>query len=202
MKRPGIRPWFGPVLSWAQRLLLSIGLALLSYCAFVLADAQVFQWRARQAFDFRRQQNLATGPVASLAAPRIGSDALIGRIAVPRIGLSAEIFEGTEKLTLRRAVGHVAYTPLPGQRGNAGLAGHRDSFFRPLKDIRRDDVITVSTLNGEYRYRVVSTIVVKPTEVSVLSPTRVETLTLVTCYPFSFVGSAPSRFIVQAERLI
>jgi sortase A len=194
------RTWIGPVLRWTQRLLFASSAVLLSYCAFVLGDAWLFQKRARQEFERRLQDKPAPGPVTA-AAPRIGADGLIGRIDVPRIGLSAVIFEGTDRLTLRRAVGHIAYTPLPGQRGNAGLAGHRDSFFRPLKDIRRDDVITLTTLSGEYRYRVVSTRVVKPTEVSVLNPTHEEILTLVTCYPFYFVGSAPSRFIVRAERL-
>jgi sortase A len=135
------------------------------------------------------------------APPAIGPDGLIGRIKIPRIGLSAIVFSGTDKKTLRQAVGHIRSTALPGHPGNAGLAGHRDRFFRPLKDIRKDDIITVTTLRGEYSYRVVSTRVVAPTEISVLLPTGTETLTLVTCYPFYFVGSAQERFIVRAKRV-
>jgi sortase A len=88
---------------------------------------------------------------------------------------------------------------LPGQLGNVGIAGHRDTFFRPLRNIRQGDMIALTTLEGEYRYRVVSTSVVSPSEVSVLRPTGEEVLTLVTCYPFYYVGSAPERFIVRAK---
>ncbi len=109
--------------------------------------------------------------------------------------------EGVDTLTLRRAAGHIPGTALPGQPGNVGIAGHRDRFFRPLRNIRRNDIITLTTLLGEYRYRVVSTKIVSPSDVGVLDPSVNEILTLVTCYPFYFVGSAPSRFIVRAERV-
>jgi len=91
---------------------------------------------------------------------------------------------------------------MPGQPGNVGIAAHRDTFFRPLRNIQRDDVITLTTLSGEYRYRVVSTQVVSPSNVAVLNSDGNQILTLVTCYPFYFVGAAPSRFIVRAERVI
>lgn len=189
------------VILWIQRLLFVTGVLLLSYCAFLLADAWIFQRRAREDFD-RRQREAAAGTAPPASVPTVGSGGLIGRIDIPRIGLSAVIFEGTGKITLRRAVGHISDTPLPGQRGNSGLAGHRDSFFRPLKDVRLEDVIAITTLNGEYRYRVVSTRVVKPTEVSVLDDSGAgEVLTLVTCHPFRFTGAAPNRFIVRARRL-
>jgi LPXTG-site transpeptidase (sortase) family protein len=81
-----------------------------------------------------------------------------------------------------------------------GISAHRDSFFRPLRNIRRDDIITLTTLSGEYRYRVVSTKIVRPSDVTVLAPGSIDSLTLVTCYPFYFVGAAPDRFIVRAER--
>jgi len=103
--------------------------------------------------------------------------------------------------TLRRAAGHIRGTGLPGHSGNIGIAGHRDTLFRPLQNIRQDDVIMLTTLQGEYRYRVVSTKIVKPSDVDVLSPDGQEILTLVTCYPFYFVGPSPDRFIVRAERV-
>jgi len=107
--------------------------------------------------------------------------------------------EGVDDRTLDIAAGHIPHTALPGQTGNVGVAAHRDTLFRNLKDVRRDDRITLTTLDGEYVYRVVSFKVVKPAEVSVLDPSPDEkTLTLVTCYPFYFVGNAPKRFIVRA----
>jgi sortase A len=103
---------------------------------------------------------------------------------------------------LGRGAGHIPQSGMPGQSGNIALAGHRDTCFRPLRDIVQDDLITLTTLHGEYRYRVVSLKVVAPTDVSVLRHTEKEILTLVTCFPFYFLGSAPERFIVRAERVI
>jgi sortase A len=126
------------------------------------------------------------------------SGGLIGSLDIPRLGLSAIVIEGTSATSLRRAVGHITGTALPGQPGNVGISGHRDTFFRPLRNIRRNDIITLTTLFGEYRYRVVSTSIVRPDSVAELDPTRGEILTLVTCYPFYYVGPAPNRFIVRA----
>ncbi len=111
------------------------------------------------------------------------------------------LMEGDDAKTLRRAVGHIRGTALPGQPGNVALSGHRDTFFRPLRNIRENDVIVVTTLHGEYRYRVESTRIVAPDDIAVLNAGEGEILTLVTCYPFYFVGAAPDRFIVRAERL-
>ena len=102
---------------------------------------------------------------------------------------------------LRRAVEHIPGTPMPGENGNMVLTGHRDTFFRPLRNIRRDDIILLATLLGQFRYRVLSTQVVSPDDLSVLHTSRNEILTLITCYPFYFVGAAPNRFIVRAERM-
>ena len=111
------------------------------------------------------------------------------------------VTEGTSSATLSRAVGHIPGTALPGQSGNVGLFGRRDTFFRPLRNIQRNGIITLTTLLGEYRYRVVSTTVVDPHEIAVLSSSEKQILTLTTCYPFYFVGSAPDHFIVRAERI-
>jgi sortase A len=120
---------------------------------------------------------------------------------IPRLGISTIVMEGTTAKTLRRAIGHIEGTALPGQPGNVGISGHRDTFFRPLRHIRENDIITLTTLLGEYRYRVVFTKLVGPYDVTVLNPGGDEILTLVTCYPFYFVGPAPYRFIVRAERV-
>lgn len=121
--------------------------------------------------------------------------------AIPRVGISAEVIEGDDAADLKLAPGHIPGTALPGQHGNIGIAAHRDTFFRPLRFIRKGDLIGLTTLSGTYRYRVVSTQIVTPDDVQVLGPTKTDTLTLVTCYPFYYVGSAPKRFILRAEPL-
>ena len=196
------------VLLWAQRTLFASAILLLGYCGFVLLDIWRFQHRERQNLERlldEKNQAAAKSPAATEFPPPlrpvIGPDGLIGRMEVSRLNLSVIVVEGTGKSTLRRAVGHIVGTGLPGQPGNVGLAGHRDTFFRPLRNIQHGDIITLTTLRGEYRYRVVSTKVVSPESVEVLKPDGNEILTLVTCYPFYFVGSAPSRFIVRAERV-
>ncbi len=127
---------------------------------------------------------------------------VIGRILVPRLQLSAMVREGIADETLRRAVGHIPSTALPGQLGNVGLAGHRDTFFRKLRDIRKMDKVVVSTLKGNYDYLVESVKIVLPQDVSVLRTVPGEqVLTLVTCFPFNYVGSAPKRFIVRAKQV-
>ncbi|MFL6280619.1 MAG: class D sortase [Vicinamibacterales bacterium] len=133
------------------------------------------------------------------AVPRLTAGALIGRVEIPRVGVSAIVREGDDAATLRHAVGHIPDTALPGEPGNAGLAGHRDTFFRALKSVRQGDRITITIPGGVLEYVVRHTTVVDPDDVSVLSPTGHQTLTLVTCYPFYYIGSAPRRFIVQAE---
>ncbi len=124
--------------------------------------------------------------------------AVIGRLEIPNVRLVAMVQEGADARTLRRAVGHIPGTALPGGRGNVGLAGHRDTFFRPLREIHVNDAIELKTPNGTYRYRVESMRIVGPRDVQVLKPTNNASLTLVTCYPFYYVGSAPKRFIVRA----
>jgi sortase A len=125
----------------------------------------------------------------------------LGRIEISTIGLAAMIAEGTGRRTLQRAVGHIPGTPLPGQPGNVVITGHRDTFFRGLRNIHKDDEITLTTLNGTYCYRVDSTQVVEPEDTEVLNHSDDAILTLVTCYPFYLVGPAPKRFVVRAHRI-
>lgn len=127
-------------------------------------------------------------------------------LRVPRVGIEVPVLEGTTDAIMNRGVGHIAGTALPGQTGNLAITGHRDGFFRPLKDIRTGDVIEVERPGGAGaakvdRYVVRDTKVVVPSDVSVLAPTRDATLTLITCYPFYYIGSAPQRFVVQATLL-
>ena len=139
-------------------------------------------------------------PAASARPARSQSEpnGVIGRIEIPRLRLSVMTREGADAATLRRAVGHVPSTALPGEEGNAAFAGHRDTFFRKLRDVRKGDEI-VTTLAGRHRYVVSELRIVDPRDVSVLEPTPHPVLTLVTCYPFNYIGSAPERFIVRAD---
>lgn len=196
-------------LQWARWILLAAGVAMLAYCGFVALDAWSFQNRERRdlvrLLDERqhatRGARQSTSPASAGNSTGATSDGLIGRIEISRLGLSVMVMEGTGHTILRRAAGHITGTALPGETGNVGISGHRDTFFRPLRNIRVNDLITLTTLNGEYRYRVVSTKVVDPSDLRVLAPTPNAVLTLVTCYPFYFVGPAPYRFIVRAERV-
>lgn len=119
-------------------------------------------------------------------------------LRIQKINLEVPVLEGTDDLSLNRAVGHIAGTPKPGEDGNVGIAGHRDGFFRGLKDVSTGDSIEIVTPNGVDTYRVDEITVVDPTNVSVLGPRAKPSITLVTCYPFYFIGSAPQRYIVKA----
>jgi sortase A len=183
------------LLKWTRRALFAAAISMLAWCAFAIVDTWIFQREQRRQFaSMLADRAVATPPPAS-------DRNVIGLLDIPRLGLSVMVIEGAGTTILRRAAGHIPGTALPGQPGNAGISAHRDTFFRPLRNIRQNDVITVSTVRGQYRYRVVSTRIVTPFDVTVLDPSRTEVLTLVTCYPFYYVGSAPDRFIVRAERI-
>jgi sortase A len=198
----------------AKRILLRIhyllfvaGLSALAYCVIVTVEARHYQAWAREQLENPSSdlQVLAmpSNPTqfsTHAPLPRSGI-ALVGRVDVPRIHLSAMIAEGATALVLDRAVGHLTGTALPGQAGNAALAAHRDTFFRRLGELEPGDVIKIAVPPAEYSYRVTFTDIVNPDETWVLESNPGETLTLITCYPFRFVGSAPKRFIVRARRL-
>lgn len=124
----------------------------------------------------------------------------MGVLRIPRLRVEAPILEGTDDATLNRAVGHIDGTVAPGAIGNSGIAGHRDSFFRALKDITTGDTIELETTQETQLYRVEQTWIVTPDDVWVLDPTPSQAVTLVTCHPFYFIGPAPKRFIVRAVR--
>jgi sortase A len=142
-------------------------------------------------------------PAAPAHKPRaaVPSASIIGRIEISSAGVRAIIVDGTANESLRRAVGHIEGTALPGEPGNVGLAGHRDTFFRGLRNVQKDDAIVIRTLEGTYEYRVSSLQIVGPDDVEVLQASAAPTLTLVTCYPFDYVGPAPRRFVVQAREV-
>ncbi|HVN75998.1 MAG TPA: class D sortase [Thermoanaerobaculaceae bacterium] len=131
--------------------------------------------------------------------PVTASDPVVGRITIARVGVAAAILEGVDDATIRRAVGHFPETPLPGDDGNVALAAHRTTDFYGLRHVRLGDEVTVTSTRGTFRYRVERMWVVTPEDVSVLDPAPGKVLTLVTCYPFDYAGSAPKRFIVRAR---
>ena len=135
-------------------------------------------------FDASFSQQFAAAPLAILR--------------IPRIELEVPVLPGTDELSLNRGVGHIEGTPRPGFSGNVGIAGHRDGFFRGLKDVSAGDVLELESPERTDRYRIESITIVSPERVDVLAPTEVPTLTLVTCYPFYYIGSAPKRYIVRA----
>jgi sortase A len=126
---------------------------------------------------------------------------LIGRLSIPRLHSSAMVREGIDRNTLQLAVGHIPATALPGQAGNIGMAGHRDRSFRDLKDLRSKDEIQFSTLSGDFKYVVESFVIVDPDHLGVLAPSSENTPTLVTCYPFSYIGTAPQLFVVRGTQV-
>jgi sortase A len=142
-----------------------------------------------------------TATPASVVRPAraTASREVVGRLELRRLGVSAIAREGADAALLKRAVGHIPDTALPGEAGNAAFAGHRDTFFRSLEGVRSGDEIVVTTYTGRHRYRVRDTRVVSPRDVSVLDPTVEPTLTLITCFPFRYIGPAPDRFIVRAD---
>jgi sortase A len=178
-----------------QLFFLTMGIGALGYAGIEYASG--FGWQAYQKWAFKNE--LAT--IAPHASNVKEAGPLAGELEIARLGIDAMVKEGDDDGTLGLAVGHIPSTSLPGRPGNVGLAAHRDRLFRNLKDIRRGDLISLRTMAGAYSYSVVWTRIVKPDEVSVLAPTAgKQTLTLVTCYPFYFVGNAPFRFIVRAQR--
>jgi sortase A len=190
------------ILKWARSALLSCALLLLGYCGFALVDAWIFQKRESGDLDrLLRGQRAASEGRARPESLAVATHGLIGRIVIPRLLLSAVVVEGIDKTTLRRGLGHIPGTALPGERGNVGVAGHRDTLFRPLKDLRIKDEIQFSTSSGDFKYVVESLNVVAPNNIAVLAPSPENLLTLVTCYPFFFIGAAPKRFVVRARQV-
>jgi len=148
-----------------------------------------------------RAEKLDSAEKPRTAPKELENGLLLGRLRISRLKVAVMVREGATESTLRRAVGHVPGTALPGNIGNVGLAGHRDTFFRPLRQIRAGDRVTLQTPIGLYRYVVEWTAVVNPSDTASLKATPDRSLTLVTCYPFRYVGPAPQRFIVRARQV-
>ncbi len=201
------------MIKWLERVLLVIGVLSLGYYAYVSAETVLYQAYENRELDAIFESRVPAAPspanagASTVTPPSLGTHrkrqpltkgGVIGRVEIPRLGVSAVVRSGSDARTLRLAVGHIPGTSLPGEPGNVGLAGHRDTFFRRLRDIRNDDEIRVTRPEGVFIYRVLRTEIVQPRDVWVLDPTPDPALTLVTCFPFTYIGSAPQRFIVRA----
>jgi sortase A len=223
-----------------QFLLFIVGIGATGYYAYTLSDQFIYQKYENWAFDQqiggrtsvtfgdyvreqtplgflvgRRKEVETVGPKPAppeAKTARPGTGALLGRVSIGRLSLAAIVREGVDDQTLRTAVGHVPSTSLPGQPGNFAIAAHRDTLFRALKDIKKDDLISFQSADATYTYQVAATKIVKPSDVSVLRPDgggllepqdakpgSSRLLTMITCYPFYYVGAAPKRFIVEAK---
>jgi len=170
----------------------------MAYVALTLFNARLFQNAASHTLEGQIRAEEQHTSVPSAATAKEGD--VLGRIEIPRISLSVVILQGTTSKTLRLGVGHIDGTALPGTSGNIGIAGHRDTFFRGLKDIHKDDRILLQTPSGIARYEVDWIQITGPDDGGIVGSTKDSTLTLVTCYPFHYIGAAPERYIVHAHR--
>jgi sortase A len=178
------------ILRGACYFFLAFGILAMGYAGFVFADSHAYQALEMKKF---KQAGL-------LSEPHILAEGdVIGEIQVPRLGLNAIVVQGDSPANLRRAVGHLSKSALPGEWGNVALAGHRDTFFRTLRDIRLGDEIKFKTRERSFEYLVESIEVVAPTDIRVLKSSTGHDLTLLTCFPFHYVGPAPNRFVVRAR---
>jgi sortase A len=183
---------------WLARLLIAIGALAIVWAAFQMASATWYQRQSEAALESLRH--------APAIEPRPTPDTLsvgepIGTLEIARLGLKGVVIEGDEDAVLDRAIGHLPDTPLPWHGGNSALAAHRDALFRPLKGVRLGDVLRLKTPHGDFDYIVRETLIVKPEDIWVLDATATSTLTLISCWPFNYIGHAPERFIVRAERI-
>ncbi len=223
-----IRMKFGdrPLLGLAADLLLLVGIASMLLFAWSLLDGTYYQYTQKIQFASKTAGAWVAGGSAGSAQTVALSDArpqpqagiqllsnpfklpvklpagdplLIGELEVPRVGLSVMVREGMDATTLRRAVGHVPSTALPGQPGNFVIVGHRDTFFRPLRGLEKGDSIRIVTTRGRFTYAVESIQVVEPDGIALTAPASEAVATLITCFPFNYLGTAPRRFVARAR---
>jgi sortase A len=178
----------------AAYFLFAAGITAVSYAAYVVVDAHAYQAKEQSKFE-----NVGASPKETPVSLTEGG--VIGEILMPRLELKAIVVQGYSEKLLRRGVGHMPGTALPGEPGNVALAGHRDTFFRALRSIKKGDAITLKTENGDFQYQVESMEVVTANDVDVLKASQGRTLTLITCFPFTYVGPAPKRYVVHAREV-
>jgi len=183
-----------------SRILLFVGIMCIGLYVTFTVQAWWHQKQLEQELELESFKPLPEARTPPASHRKLKEGDLVGRLEIPRLDVSVMVMEGIGSRTLRLGAGRIPGTALPWTTGNVGIAAHRDTFFRPLADIQNNDTITLTTVDGKANYRVTSTQIVMPEDVHVLKPTKQDTITLVTCYPFRWVGSAPKRFIVQATK--
>ncbi len=202
--RAGVRRRLHSWLRWSGRALFAAGLILLGYVALVLVQAKLYDSDAKHYVNSPLSDNQTRlNPQPEMRPPEsmLIEGEILGHLDIPRLGVSVAVLQGTASRTLRLGVGHIQGTAMPGTPGNSAIAGHRDTFFRALKNIHDGDEIEVKTADTSTRYLVDWARVVAPEDISVLDSTSESALTLVTCYPFYFIGAAPKRFVVRAHKV-
>jgi LPXTG-site transpeptidase (sortase) family protein len=180
-------------------ILFVFGVLCIVTYGFFAVQAHVYQQELGWALE--KELALDRAGIPEGPSPRLSEGDLLGKLEIPRLRLHLMVMEGVAAKTLRLGGGHIPGTAYPGAPGNSGFAAHRDTFFRKLRDVRKDDLIQFTTRSHTISYRVASTAVVNPSDTGVLRPTSSETITLITCFPFYYIGPAPKRFVVHAVRI-
>ena len=188
-------------LNWLGSALIIGGALLLGWYFWLRHRADQAQRQAQQWISSVVTRPTDSPPATNSPQHRLRHGDVVGELTVPRLRLSVMVFEGDDDRILKLGAGHIPRTALPAQGGNVGIAAHRDTYFRPLRFIRPNDSISLKTPRGTLHYTVTNTEIVQPSEVEVLAKAPNRDLTLVTCYPFYYVGGAPKRFIVHAQKL-
>lgn len=190
------------VLRVTEDCLWAVALASLGFCSVAYGSAAIHQARQKAILAALRANAAAAGRVASetrTSPPMAPKEVLLGLIEIPRLDTAAIVEEGVESSTLWKAVGHIPGTAMPGEPGNAVLAAHRDTYFSGLGDLQVGDQVSFKSPTATYSYRVESTRIVEPDDTEVLGASKEPALTLVTCYPFHYIGNAPQRYVVTAR---
>ena len=190
-------------LTWLGSALFTTGAVVLGVYLWNQHIAREAQSRAKEWLNETRkaQADSQVSATPHALSPQVRRGDTLAEIDIPRLRMSVAVFEGDDEGILQIGAGHIRATALPGGSGNIGIAAHRDTFFRPLRNIHRNDAIQLTTPAGVARYVVTNTAIVRPDDIQILANAPGRDLTLVTCYPFSFVGHAPERFIVFARKI-
>jgi sortase A len=180
----------------------AIGVLLLTFAAIAIFQAWFYQWSGHRELDALQvagaRVHAAGVPRGPAQKRRPARGELLGKLKVPRLNMSVVVLEGSDDAVLKKGPGHVEETAFPGELGNVAIAGHRDTHFRALRNIRLNDEVILTTRTGSIRYFIDSINIIHPTDMEILDPSPGPALTLITCYPFEFIGNAPMRFVIRA----